>query len=69
MVVEDVDSESWSEGGEMVEFHRQGSNISEPSILTPLAMSKSIETQEVDILSGFLEDGQSRIHSSLLPWF
>ena len=32
-------------------------------------MSKSIETQEVDNLSGCLEDGQFRIHSSLSPWF
>ena len=70
VVVEDVDSESWSEeGGEMVEFDRCGLDISEPLNVASLAISKSIETQEVDNLSIFLEDGQSRNHSSMSPWF
>ena len=46
----------------MVEFDRLGSDISKPFNVTPLAMSKSIETQEVDNLSAFLEDGQFRNH-------
>ena len=53
----------------MVEFDRLGSDISKPFNVTPLAMSKSIETQEVDNLSAFLEDGQSRNRSSMSPWF
>ena len=59
VVVEDVDFESWSE---MVEFDRRGSDISEPLNVIQLAISKSIETQEVDNLSAFLEDGQFRNH-------
>ena len=63
VVVENVDFESWSEeDGEMVEFDRRGSDISEPLNVTQLAISKSIETQEVDNLSAFLEDGQFRNH-------
>ena len=69
VMVEDVDSKSWSDGGEMVEFDRRGSNISKPLYVTSLAMSKSNETQEVDNIFGCLEDGQSSIHSSLSPWF
>ena len=70
VVVEDVDSESWSEeGGEMVELDQQGLDILEPLNVAPLAISKSIETQEVDNLFAFLEDGQSRNHSSMSPWF
>ena len=69
VMVEDVDSKSWLDGGEMVEFDRRGSDISKPLYVTPLAMSKSNETQEVDNISGCLEDGQSSIHSSLSPWF
>lgn len=37
--------------------------------MTSLAILKSIETQEVDNVSGFLEDGQFRILSSFSPWF
>ena len=63
VVVENVDFESWSEeDGEMVEFDRRGSDISEPLNVIQLAISKSIETQEVDNLSAFLEDGQFRNH-------
>ena len=44
VMVEDVNSESWSDGGEMVEFDRRGSDFSEPLYVTLLAMSKSNET-------------------------
>ena len=56
-MVENVDSESWSEGGEMIEFDQRGSNIPEPLNVTPLAMSKSNKTQEVDNISSCLEVG------------
>ena len=59
--MENVDFESWSEeDGEMVEFDRRGSDISEPLNVTQLAISESIETQEVDNLSAFLEDALFR---------
>ena len=55
---EDVDSEVWSEeGGEMIDFDRRGLDCSELLNVTSLAISKSIETQEVGNLCALLEDG------------
>ena len=58
VVEEDVDSEVWSEeGGEMIDFDQRGLDCSELLNVTSLAISKSIETQEVGNLCALLEDG------------